>query len=41
MMKMLYDNFEANSSLEETVTDEENEEEQEFINSLLKTSVMK
>lgn len=40
-LKILYDNFEANSSIDEIVTDEEIAEETEFISSLLQTSVMK
>ena len=40
-MKKLYDNFEVNSSIDETVTPEEETEEMEFIDSLLETSVMK
>jgi Endoribonuclease XendoU len=40
-MKKLYDNFEVNSIVEETVTEEENREESNFIDSLLGTAVMK
>lgn len=40
-MRILYDNFETNSSVDEIITDEENAEELEFIISLLQTSVMK
>jgi Endoribonuclease XendoU len=40
-MKKLYDNFEVNSIVEETVTEEEKTEEFEFIDSLLGTAVMK
>lgn len=40
-MRILYDNFEANSSIDEIVTQEEDEEENDFIAALLETSVMK
>lgn len=40
-MKILYDNFDANSSIDEVVTREEEEEESDFIAALLETSVMK
>jgi Endoribonuclease XendoU len=40
-LKKLYDNFEFNSSIDETVTREEEAEEMEFIDSLLETAVMK
>jgi hypothetical protein len=38
---MLYDNYERNTSVEETVTDEEMSEESDFINALLQTAVMR
>lgn len=40
-MKMLYDNFEANSSINEDFTLEEEAEQTAFITALLETSVMK
>lgn len=40
-MKVLYNNFERNSSYDETVTEEEEAEEIDLITSLLNTSVMK
>lgn len=40
-MRALYDNFEANSSIDESITEEEVFEEKEFISSLIQTSVMK
>jgi hypothetical protein len=40
-MKTLYDNFEANSSINEDFTMEEENEQNDFIAELLQTSVMK
>lgn len=40
-MKILYDNFEANSSIDENFTQQEEIEENEFIELLLETPVMK
>lgn len=40
-MKILYDNFEANSSVDENFTQQEEIEENEFIELLLETPVMK
>ncbi|KAL7029780.1 hypothetical protein ACKWTF_006361 [Chironomus riparius] len=40
-MIMMYDNYERNSSVNEIVTDDERQEEKNFINSLLSTAVMK
>lgn len=40
-MKILYDNFEANSSIDENLTEDEKIEENDFINFLLETPVMK
>lgn len=40
-MKVLYDNFEANSSIDENFTPQEEAEENDFIELLLKTPVMK
>lgn len=40
-MKVLYNNYEANSTIDENVTDEEENEENDFISELLGTSIMK
>lgn len=40
-MKDLYDNFEANSSIDENFTPQEEAEENDFIELLLETPVMK
>ena len=40
-MIVMYDNFERNSSIDESVTEEELREEREFINALLETAIIK
>lgn len=40
-MKALYNNFESNSLLDEIVTEEELDEENEFVELLLQTPVMR
>ncbi|KAG5684988.1 hypothetical protein PVAND_014191 [Polypedilum vanderplanki] len=40
-MQMLYDNYERNTLVEETVTEEEMSEERNFINALLQTEIMR
>ena len=40
-MIVMYDNFERNSSIDESVTEEELREEREFINALLETALIK
>lgn len=40
-MRILYDNFERNSLIDEVETEEEENEENDFIAALLETSVMK
>lgn len=40
-MKVLYDNYEADSKVDEISSDEEHIEENEFISALLETSIMK